>query len=251
MFNAATSAQKLVKRANALRQRINAKNRIDLAHDIGATYCDASLSKNERQIAQEIVAKLIHDGISSVRAAISQAVATSPHLPRDLAEKLAQDIDEIAIPMLELSPVLNDKLLEAIIESGATDKMNAIARREIVSANLCRRIVATGRKTPVIQLLQNPGAKITNHTMVTIVRVYGDDELVEKAVLDRGELPDEVINNLCELTEAHVVSFVQRYFNLPEHVVNVQKGRNLLKTVKTTSQTTPTDDWWDTSKGAV
>lgn len=251
MFNAATSAHKLVKRANALRQRITEKNRIDLARDIGSTYCNDTLSSKEREIALEIVTQLINDEIAAVRAAISKAVAHSPHLPRNLAEKLAEDIDDVALPILELSPVLEDRLLEAIIEGGLVHKMNAIAKREVVSANLCRRIVATGRKTPVIHLLNNPGAKLTNHSMVTIVRVYGDDSGVEKAVLDRGELPDDVINDLCELAEAHVISFVQRYFNLPEHVVNVQKGRNLLKTVKTTPQTKETGEWWDTKKGVV
>jgi len=251
MFRTSPTTQTLSKRAAALRARMNEKHRIDLARDMGTALNEPNLSETERAIAQEIVAKLVEDEITSVRAAIAEAVAGSPHLPGTIAKKLAQDIAEVAIPILSLSPVLKEKVLEDIIESGAADKIRAIAGREIVSPNICRRIVASGKKGAVIRLLENPGASLTNQTMVTIVRVYGDDQNVEKAVLDRGELPDEVVNALCELVEAHVVAFVQRYFNLPEHVVNVQKGRNLLKGIKTKRRASDDDTWWDTKKGAV
>ena len=104
------------------------------------------------------------------------------------------------------------------------------------------------KKGAVVELLRNQGADISNQTLTTIIRVYGDDRHIEKAVLDRGQLPDEVVNALCELVEIHVVTFVQRYFNLPEHIINVQKGRNLLKNVK---EKRHSSDWWDTKKGAV
>ena len=84
--------------------------------------------------------------------------------------------------------------------------------------------------------------------MITIVRVYGDDKRVEEAVFDRGELPDEVIDALCELVEAHVITFVQRYFNLPEHIVDIQKGRNMLKGMKEKRRSS---DWWDQKEGVV
>lgn len=251
MFRAATSAVNLSKRAAALRQRIDEKNRIDLAHDMGTTLCDPALSDDERLIAMEIVAKLINDQIASVRTAIAKSVASSPYLSAKLAQQLAEDINEVAIPVLKLSPVLEERVLESIIDSGAAEKIHAIAGRAELSANICRRIVASGKKRAVIHLLENPTAQITNHTMVTVVRVYGDDSHVEKAVLNRGELPDDVINDLCELAEAHVISFVQRYFNLPEHVINVQKGRNLLKTIKTNAPASETGNWWEPKKGAV
>ncbi|MDV7339837.1 DUF2336 domain-containing protein [Terasakiella sp. A23] len=251
MFSTTPTTQTLSKRAAALRERMNEQHRVDLARDMGTALNEPDLSATERTIAQEIVAKLVEDEITNVRAAIAEAVAGSPHLPGTIASKLAHDISEVAIPVLSLSPVLEDRVLEDIIDSGATDKIRAIAGREIVSPNICRRIVASGKKGAVIRLLENPGASLTNQTMITIVRVYGDDQNVEKAVLDRGELPDEVVSALCELVEAHVVAFVQRYFNLPEHVVNVQKGRNLLKGIKTKRRAIDNKNWWDTKKGVI
>ncbi|WP_417795670.1 DUF2336 domain-containing protein [Terasakiella pusilla] len=251
MLRAVSPLQTLTKCASALRERKNIKNRVTLATEIGSTLDATGLSSNERLIAQQIVAKLIEDEIEEVRRAIALSVAHSPHLPAELAEKLAQDIADISIPVLKLSPALEDLFLEEIIDSGAIDRMKAIACRQNLSKNLCRRIVAMGKKGPVLTLLENPSAQITNHTLTTIIRVYGDDGQIEQAVLDRGELPDDVINELCELTETHVSSFIERYFKLPKPVVDVQKGRNLLKTVKTNQITNDPSDWWDTKTGAV
>lgn len=253
MFFKATSYTKaLADRAKSLKSRMDAHERTQLARDMGCALDQPDLKETERALAEEIIQKLVDDEIILVRSAIAQAVAGSPHLPAKIAQQLADDIEEVALPVLELSPVLEDRFLETIIKSGATNKMKAISSREIVSANICQRIVESGQKGPVIRLLQNPGANISNNTMITTVRVYGDNPNIEKAVFDRGELPDEVVNALCELVEAHVVSFVKRYFNLPEHVVDVQKGRNMLKGMKNKrreSDKKPSTDWWDSKSG--
>ena len=252
-FKATSYTQALADRAKSLKSRMNANERASLARDMGCALEQPDLNAAERALAEEIIQKLVNDEIILVRSAIAEAVAGSPHLPAKIAQQLADDIEEVAIPVLELSPVLEDQFLEAIIKSGATSKIRAISSREIVSENICQRIVESGQKGPVVRLLQNPGAKISSKTMITTVRVYGDDQRVEKAVFDRGELPDEVINTLCDLAEAHVVSFVKRYFNLPEHVVDVQKGRNMLKGVKKKRRASDDDkstaDWWDSKSG--
>lgn len=251
MLRAVSPLQRLTKCATALRERKDPKNRIALAHEIGSTLNATGLSYSARLLAQQIVAKLIEDEIEAVRRAIAESVAQSPDLPRDLAEKLAQDISEVSIPVLKLSPALEESFLEEIIDSGAIDRMKAIASRQNLSKHLCRRIVARGKKGPVLTLLENPNAPLTNHTLVTIIRVYGDDGQIEQAVLDRGELPDDVINELCELAESHVSAFIQKYFKLPRPKVNVQRGQNPRKTVKTNQAANDPKEWWDTKSGAV
>lgn len=248
MFRAANYPQMLAKRAEALRNRLNAEEKCNLARDMGASLDQPNLRDVERMLAEEIIQKLVEDEVIAVRAAIAEAVAGSPHLPGQIAKKLAADISEVAIPVLELSPVLEEKVLEDVINSGIPDKINAIAGRDFVSENLCRRIVASGRKGAVVRLLNNPGADITDHTMVTIVRVYGDDSHVEEAVIARGDLPESVIESLQKLTEAHVGAFIQRYFNLPEHMVDIEKGRQLLERKEDRRDNS---SWWDSHRGAV
>ncbi len=248
MFRAANYPKALAKRAEALRERLNIEQKCALAHDMGCALDQPNISDTERILAEDIIMKLVDDEIIAVRTAISEAVAGSPHLPGRIAKKLAQDISEVAIPVLELSPVLEEKILEEIINSGIPDKIRAVAGRELVSENICRRIVASGRKGAVVRMLKNPGAEITDNTMVTIVRVYGDDQKVEQAVFDRGALSEDVLDALRNLAEAHVSAFIQRYFNLPEHMVDIEKGRKLMENQ---DERRESSGWWDNKKGAV
>ena len=154
MFRAANYPKALAKRAEALRERMNADEKTALAHDMGASLSQPNLSDTERVLAEQIIMKLVEDEVITVRAAIAESVAGSPHLPGPIAKKLAEDISEVAIPILELSPVLEEKILENIINSGISDKICAVARRELVSENICRRIVASGKKSAVVHLLK-------------------------------------------------------------------------------------------------
>ncbi len=218
MFGSSKATQALAQRAKALRERKDAQHRCALAKEMGDAFGDASLTQSERKLALDIIKKLVTDEISSVRAATAQAVAASPYLPKSVAARLAQDISEVSLPVLELSPVLEEWLLEEIVKSGVAEKIRAVAKRENVSPNLCRHIIASGRKGAVICLLNNKGAQITDQSMVNIVRVYGDDEYVEEAIVARGALSEDVLKNLRDAAESHVHAFIKRHFKLTDQV---------------------------------
>ncbi|SCA56396.1 hypothetical protein MTBPR1_20244 [Candidatus Terasakiella magnetica] len=248
MFSSNKTATTLANRAQALRDRMDAKEKCALARDMGQALDQENLNDTQRTLAEDIISKLVEDEMVQVRAAIAEAVAGSPHLPGRIARKLAEDIAEVSIPVLALSPALEEKLLDDVINSGVAEKITAIAGRDNVSAHICCQIVASGRKGAVVRLLNNPGADISDHTMVTIVRVYGDDKKIEQAVFDRGELSNEVMETLRDLSEAHVSAFIQRYFNLPEHMVDVDRGRNLLERNQNDRRNS---NWWDSKQGVL
>lgn len=230
MFAMLQSArQSMQKHAATLRQRKGEKERCHLAREMAAVLDQEDLSEKERQLAEEIVARLVEDELESVRTAVSEAVASSSALPLDLAEKLARDIVEVSLPVLKLSPVLRDRFLEEIIRTGIVEKLCAIAERKMISERLSRQLVSAGRKGPVVRLLKNEAAEINDHTMVTIIRVYGDSERVAEAVFDRGALSPDILVTLRALSEDHVCKFVHRYFDVPHHAMDLKKGRNLLE----------------------
>jgi len=232
-------------RVQALQSSMDAGQRCLLANEIAQVIDYKKLNDRERSLAEEIINNLIEDEVESVRAAIAVAVRTSPYLPTALAQKLARDIAEISLPVLELSPVLEDRFLSEIIRTGIVEKMSAIAQRKNVSSKICRQIVSLGRKEPILTLLKNNGAEISDHTMVTIIRVYGDDETVEQAIFDRGDLSDDVLATLRELSEAHVSDFIRKYFQIPGHVIDVERGRNLLDGVNRRPV------WWHSKQGPI
>jgi uncharacterized protein (DUF2336 family) len=231
------------KHAETLRHRKGEKERCHLAREMAAVLDQDGLSDKERHLAEEIIARLVEDELEAVRIAVAQAVAASPSLPVKLAEKLARDIVEVSLPVLKLSPVLKDRFLEEIIRTGIVEKLAAIAERETLSERVSRQLVSAGRKGPVIRLLKNEAAKINDHTMVTIILVYGDSERVAEAVFNRGELSPDILVTLRALSEDHVCQFVQRYLDVPDHVLDLKRGRNLLE--KTPQSGEPDKAaWW-------
>ena len=93
--------------------------RAELAGKVAADLSGSGLTAAEVKLAQDIVRALARDMEEKVRASLSRGLRHSPHLPRDVALKLAQDIDFVALPMLADSLVLTDEDLIEIVRHGS------------------------------------------------------------------------------------------------------------------------------------
>ena len=58
---------------------------------------------------------MIKDAEVRVREALAQNLKENPDLPHDVALSLAQDVDQVALPILQFSDVLTDDDLIEII----------------------------------------------------------------------------------------------------------------------------------------
>ena len=82
------------------------------------------------------MAIMAQDAAVLVRRALSVALKNSPKLPRDIANKLAQDVETIALPIILNSPVLTDSDLVEIVRSCPPSKQVAVASRERLSVQV-------------------------------------------------------------------------------------------------------------------
>lgn len=176
---------------------------------------NADLSEAERNVAEEIVSILCGDVVDSVRISLAHSVSSSPHLPRSLAERLAKDIEEVSIPMLEFSSVLTDDVLREVIGKGTPRQLEATARRSHVSEAVSDALVERGHVPAVSLLVRNEGARLGAETWLKAIERYGESEGLIKAAIARGSIPEEVTEKLLEIAKAHVTSFVVRYLNVP------------------------------------
>lgn len=111
--------------------------RAELAGKVAADLSGSGLTLAELKLAQDIVRVLARDVEEGVRAALSRSLRHSPNLPRDVARKLADDVEYVALPMLADSLVLTDDDLIEIVRRGSSLKQEAVASRpnltEVVS----------------------------------------------------------------------------------------------------------------------
>ena len=93
------------------------EDRANAAHKLCRVIDGAPLNDKEREHAEAILKMMAQDAADSVRRALAVALKNSPKLPRELALKLADDIDSIALPILQHSPVLSESDLIEIIRA--------------------------------------------------------------------------------------------------------------------------------------
>jgi uncharacterized protein (DUF2336 family) len=129
---------------------VTEEDRAQAAHKICRCIEDAELAPEERAHAEKIMLIMAQDAAVLVRRALAVALKSSPNLPRDLANKLATDIDTIALPVIMNSPALTDSDLvatagvSAIQAGGGRQSRDAVDDRHRRDRRPCR---SRGRRT--------------------------------------------------------------------------------------------------------
>ena len=102
------------------------EQRASVAHRLCRRIALDVLSDSERAYAEEIMAILADDAADLVRRTLSVTLRNSPILPREIALKLARDIEAVAIPVLQDSPVFTEEDLIELVLSVTAAKQAAI-----------------------------------------------------------------------------------------------------------------------------
>tara|TARA_B100000315_G_scaffold122757_1_gene112696 strand:+ start:16387 stop:17520 length:1134 start_codon:yes stop_codon:yes gene_type:complete len=172
------------------------EQRAETAAKIAASFDPEQLSAEEKQLAEDIFLIMVQDAEIRVREALSDNLKDNPSVPHEVALSLAQDVDQVSLPVLLLSEVLNDQDLTEIIKSHGMEKQIAIARRANVSEDVAAALVQTQDENVVAQLVENEGAEISDKSLETVVDTLGDSEKVQGAMVNRPELPVTIIERL-------------------------------------------------------
>ena len=64
----------------------------------------------------------------TVRRALSESLRSARHLPNDVALRLANDVEAVALPILADSPVLTDADLIELVRHGSADRQDGDRR---------------------------------------------------------------------------------------------------------------------------
>jgi uncharacterized protein (DUF2336 family) len=123
-----------------------AEERAAAAHKLCRSIDDANLSDEDREAAAEILRVMASDASELVRRALVVTLKASPLVPRDVALKLARDVEDISLPMLSFSPVFLDTDLADIVRLGGPVRQVAIARRPMLSPTVTVRRGTGGRR---------------------------------------------------------------------------------------------------------
>ncbi len=181
------------------------ENRAEAAKKVSSQFNSGALSESERQIAEDIFKVMVRDAEERVRLALSDSLKNNPDVPHDVAVSLANDVADVALPMLEFSDVLTDEDLKEIVKNHDAESQKAVARREHLSAELSDVIVENSQDEGVIAtLVSNDGADLGEKTMDRVLDKYSAHEIVNNSLANRRQLPIGVAERLVSLVSEKV-----------------------------------------------
>ncbi|HEY0182640.1 MAG TPA: DUF2336 domain-containing protein [Rhodopila sp.] len=184
--------------------------RAELANKVSMDLSGNGLTPAEVKLAQDIVRALSRDVEEAVRASLSRALRHSPHLPRDVARKLAQDVEFVALPVLADSLVLTDEDLIDIVRAGSSMKQQAVASRPNLTESVSDALVTHAEEPAVVVLMANNTAAIGEETFHRAVTRFADSDSVKKAMVLRETLPitvaERMVTMVSKALQTHLVN---------------------------------------------
>ncbi|HEX7759916.1 MAG TPA: DUF2336 domain-containing protein [Caulobacteraceae bacterium] len=181
-----------------------ADERAVAAHRLCRHIDRADLTEEEREEAQQILRFMAADAADLVRRALAVTLKSSPLIPRDVANKLARDIESIALPVLNYSPSFSDDDLAEIVRLGGPVRQVAIAKRPALSSKVTTAIVDYGVEAAVDSACSNDKAQFTDRSLEKAVERFERSEKILAAIAFREALPLSVTERLVDLVSDQV-----------------------------------------------
>lgn len=201
--------------------------RADVASKIGEKLSDSALTESELKLAQDIVRHMANDLAVQVRMSLAVSVKKAKNLPHDVAMKMAKDVEQVSLPVLEFSSILTDEDLIEIVRGQAPEKQEAVARREGVSEKVAEAIVEKGGEQAVKQLLSNKTAQIAEKSLVAVTDRFGESPAIQETLVKRDKLPLAVAERLVGKVSDALKDYLVKNNSLSTTIVSdvVMQGR--------------------------
>ena len=177
-----------LERVEAVLSAATPKAKTETATAVAKEFASGTMTQREREIATKIFGLMARDIEVRVRQAVAQHVKSCPHLPEDLARTLANDVETVALPLIQYSGVLGEADLIAIIDSGSVDKQIAVAKRKKVSETVSDALVDAGNAKVVGALLANHGADIAERSYGKVLDRFPGDVRIQELMIERPTL---------------------------------------------------------------
>jgi uncharacterized protein (DUF2336 family) len=175
-----------------------------IAHRLCRHIDRADLTEDERAEAHRILRVLARDAAEQVRRALAVTLKASPLIPRDVANRLARDVESIAVPMLNYSPAFSDEDLAEIVRIGGPVRQGAVARRPVLSEKVTGAIAEFGAAEAVRAAAENKGATFSEQGLLTAMQRFEAAESVLEAIALRSALPAQVSEKLVALVSGEL-----------------------------------------------
>ena len=151
----------------------------------------------------DVMTDLAGEMEAAVRAELAERLSGASVLPANLARRLGSDDIAVASPILR-SRALSEAQLVSVAGAGGQDHLRVISRRLDISEAVTDAIVARGDDATLGVLLRNETAKLSRTAHETVVDRAMQNADLHEAVVRRGSLPPDLLNEMYFVVEARL-----------------------------------------------
>ncbi len=188
---------------------------------VGELYSSEPLSASERQIALSIVQTILPEAELEIRRRLAETLKSTPHLDRELAKRLAQDVLDVATPILVHSLALSDDDLVQVIQNCSIDHARAVAMRPTLNVTVTDALIRTDDEVVVVRVAANTNARISAGGFHHILDRFGDHARIAEAVGNRPALPLAIVERLATLVTGRTLERLIGRYAVPAHRVGL------------------------------
>lgn len=163
--------------------------RSEAANALGRAFVQASLDAENLCMAEAAMTSLLDDPSIKVRRALADAIAASPKVPRHIVIALCDDDEDVAAPVLSLSPVLGIVDLVDYAASHSSLVQMAVAARAPLPAPVAAALAEVGSAEACAVLARNRDAELTPAVIERLIDRHAGNASVREALLALPGLP--------------------------------------------------------------
>jgi uncharacterized protein (DUF2336 family) len=182
--------------------------RAEATSALARAYLFSDLSPDDRAAAEGAMIMLLDDPSPLVRKALARVLASSQKAPPAVIQSLAADQPEVAIPVIERSPLFIDADLVDLVATGGPAVQAAVARRAPLQCAVAAAIVEVGSAEACLLLLENPDAEIAVFSIDRMVERFGHVAAIREALFARDDLPAPTRHALVAKLSSTLADFV-------------------------------------------
>jgi uncharacterized protein (DUF2336 family) len=191
-------------------------DRVLVARRVGRRLSLPGIPEAERRAAETLALELAADAIERVRRELSIAVKHAKFLPRELAIKIAHDVDSVACPFLESTQVFSDGDWQQLVATISRGARIAVARRTSMSEGLALALAKVGDPEVGETLVGNPTAPMTPSVCDVLMERFVSSARILDKLAERDGLAPAVVARLCALVSEAARRKLAEVYRLPD-----------------------------------
>ena len=182
--------------------------RAEATSALARAYLYSDLSSDDLAAAEGAMIMLLDDPSPLVRGALAEAFASAEKAPQVIVHALAADQADVALPLLEQSPLLLEDDLVDLIAAGQAEIQIAVAGRRSLTRGVAAAIAEVAAPEACLALLENPEVDVAPFSIDRIIDRFGHLAPIRENLLARDDLTMPMRQTLLSKLSQTLAGFV-------------------------------------------